>query len=77
MTNKELSETFEYLSQLKIKANAVANNKSLTQIEIETAISIYEEEYNIYEHLLSHDHLISGELVDLKAIISKLKDRLK
>ena len=76
MTKKEFSKIFKHLSQLKEMANAVANNKSLTQSNIEDAISIYGEEYDNYKHLYSEDHLISGELIALRTAISKLKDRL-
>ena len=77
MTNKELSNIFEDLKQLKIMANNLANKKTISQPKIKAAISIYEEEYNLYRHLLSQDHSTSGELSDLKMIISKLKNRLE
>lgn|GEM_PF-2373610 len=76
MTEEEFGKIFRHLSQLKVMADTVAKDETLTKSNIEDAISIYGEEYDYYKHLYSKDHLIRRELIALGRAISKLNDRL-
>lgn len=76
VTEEEFGKIFRHLSQLKVMADAVAEDETLTKSNIEDAISIYGEEYDYYKHLYSKDHLIRRELIALRRSISKLNDRL-
>ncbi len=76
MTEEEFGRIFRHLNQLKVMADTVAEDRTLTRSNIEDAISIYGEEYDYYKHLYSKNRLIRRELIALRQAITKLNNRL-
>ena len=73
MNQKEFSNIFRTLNYEKVCAYQDLQNQSLSKAELESKINYYSKIVSDYGHI--KEHSISGELIDLRMTIHKLKVR--